>query len=81
MNGGALKEEVKVEKVVKKWESVKGAKGQDEIEEEVKEEEEDEMFRKESKKIKQKRYLRFTLVDLSTESASASGSGVLKYVA
>lgn len=38
------------------------------------------MFRKESKKVKQKRYLRFTLVDLSSEVAAASGSGILKYV-
>ena len=75
-NPNALKAEVKVEKARKRWEGVKGAE-EEAPEEEEEEEEEESVWKKQTKKQKTSRYIRFTLVDLSTEAAAASGTGTL----
>lgn len=46
--------------------------------EDVPEDQKDEAFRRPTQKVKQRRYLNFTLVDLSTEAAAGAGTGTLK---
>lgn len=75
-NPNALKADVKEEPVRKRWEGVKGAEEEAQGEEEE-EEDEESVWRKPTKKQKTSRYIRFTLVDLSTEAAAASGTGTL----
>lgn len=81
-----IKEETAAEAERKKkskvWDNVKGVKPEED-EEEPPEDDEDEdvkprdVFKPATAKQKARRYLRFTLVDLSTESAAASGTGSL----
>ena len=86
----ALNTEVKEVAKVKKWGNVlgidgkrrSGGRGEDEEDGEGGEEldtkkEPDEMFARQTKKQKQRRYIKFTVVDLSTTSAAASGTGAV----
>lgn len=72
----ALRPDGKEEKKPNRWQDPLAKKKADA--EDVPEEEKDEAFRQPTKKIKRRRYLNFTLVDLSTEAAAAAGTGTLK---
>jgi minichromosome maintenance protein 10 len=76
INANALKKDIKDEdsEKKKKWDHVKGAEEEKEDDEE---EEPDETFRPQSKSQKKRRFIRFSLVDLSTPTSSATGSGTL----
>ena len=82
----ALNTEVKEIAKAKKWGNVlgidgkprSGGRGEEEGEEEIDTKKEpDEMFARQTKKQKQRRYIKFTVVDLSTTSAAASGTGAV----
>jgi minichromosome maintenance protein 10 len=71
-NPNALKADVKEVKPRKRWGGV-----HDEDEPEEDEEGKDEIYAKQTKRQKTSRYIRLTLVDLSTTQAAASGTGIL----
>lgn len=79
----ALKTQAKEVVAPKRWEGVKGADERrtktGEVDEgrEQQEEETDVLYAKQTTKQRQRRYIKFTLVDLSTETAAASGTGTL----
>ena len=82
----ALNTEAKEAVKVKKWGNVlgidgkrrNGGRGEEEEEEELDTKKEpNEMFARQTKKQKQRRYIKFTVVDLSTVSAAASGTGAV----
>lgn len=72
----ALRPDSKEEKKPGRWQDPWAKKKADE--EDVPEEDKDEAFRRPTKKIRRRRYLNFTLVDLSTEAAAAAGTGSIK---
>lgn len=76
INANALKKDIKDEdsKKKKKWDHVRGV---EEDKDDDVDEEPDEMFKTQTNSQKKRRFIRFSLVDLSTPTSSATGTGIL----